>query len=349
MMKNKKPSRLLLTCFIAIFTFSIMFITVSLEMLIVTLLAYFNVIDLREPNIFVLLFGLSVGSILIGTIISTILSRFPVKPMMKLIEGMQSLANGHYETRIDLGRNLLEKDLTTNFNHLATELENTELLRSDFVDNFSHEFKTPIVSISGFANILKNNDLPKQQQDEYLDIIVNESKRLTDMATNVLNLSKIEKQVILSDISKYNLSEQIRNAIILLEKKWSAKNLEFDLDFDDYNIEANKELLEQVWINLLDNAIKFSPENNLIEVSIKQNNQQLEINISNHGPKISKQDLKRIFEKFYQGDTSHASQGTGIGLSIVSKIVSLHKGNITVTSDDKTTFKIILPIYQTNQ
>ena len=104
-----------------------------------------------------------------------------------------------------------------------------------------------------------------------------------------------------------------------------------------------------MWINLLDNAIKFSPENNLIEVSIKQNNQQLEINISNHGPKISKQDLKRIFEKFYQGDTSHASQGTGIGLSIVSKIVSLHKGNITVTSDDKTTFKIILPIYQTNQ
>ncbi|OUQ08188.1 two-component sensor histidine kinase [Erysipelatoclostridium sp. An15] len=349
MMKNKKPSRLLLTFFIAIFTFFIMFITVSLEMLIVTLLDYFNVIDLRKPNIFILLFGLSVGSILIGTIVSTILSRFPVKPIMKLIEGMQLLANGHYETRIDLGKNLLEKDLTTNFNHLATELENTELLRSDFIDNFSHEFKTPIVSISGFAKILKNNDLPKKQQDEYLDIIVNESKRLTDMATNVLNLSKIEKQVILSDVTRFNLSEQIRNAIILLEKKWLAKKIEFDLDFNDYDIEANKKMLEQVWINLLDNAIKFSPEDNIIEVSIKQNEQQIEINISNYGPKILEHDLKRIFEKFYQGDTSHASQGTGIGLSIVSKIVALHKGNITVTSDDKTTFKIVLPIYQTNQ
>lgn len=343
MMNKNQKNQLILALLISLFTFFIMCFTVLLEFVIISLLIYFDLISSKGPNLYFVIIGLSIGSIFIGTLISFILGRIPLKPVMKLIEGMQLLADGHYETRIHLGKNKIEKDLTQNFNHLANELQNTELLRTDFVNNFSHEFKTPIVSIKGFAKILRTHTVSKEKENEYLDIITQEAERLSDMATNVLNLSKIEKQVILTDVQSFNVSEQIRNVIILLEKKWSEKNIQLDLDFDDYSIEGNEELLKQVWINLLDNAIKFCPQQGCIQINIHPDEQHLSISIINNGPQIPTKDLKRIFEKFYQSDISHASKGNGIGLSIVSKIVSLHHGEVHVTSDQLTTFTVVLP------
>lgn len=151
---------------------------------------------------------------------------------------------------------------------MAEELENTQMLRSDFINNFSHEFKTPIVSIAGFAKLLRRGNLTDAQKEEYLAIIEEESLRLAAMATNVMNLTKVENQTILTDLTTFNLSEQIRACVLLLEEKWSRKELDLDLEFPEYTIRANEELLKQVWINLLDNAIKYSPNYGEIGVRI---------------------------------------------------------------------------------
>lgn len=346
MENNHRLNRWTVSIIVAFFVFIILVLTALITGGFMIMLYYFGIFDFEAYPFTLPFIAFALGSIVIGLIVSTFVTRIPIRPVVKVIEGMQALAAGHYDTRIHLGRNPVSQDMETNFNHLAEELENTELLRTDFVNNFSHEFKTPIVSIKGFARILRDHELPKETQYEYLDIIIDESERLADMATNVLNLSKVEKQTILTNITHFNVSEQIRNAVILLEKKWDQKSIEFDLSFTDHFIDGNEELLKQVWINLLDNSIKFSPRNGHIRIFMKEIDNQLDIAISNEGEKIKEEDQKRIFEKFYQGDTSHASKGTGIGLSIVSQVVHLHKGSVNVKSDRLTTFTVSLPIVQ---
>ena len=262
---------------------------------------------------------------------------------------MDSLASGDYKVRINFGtlfsKTKIAKNFENSFNSMASELQKTEMLRSDFVNNFSHEFKTPIVSIAGFAKLLKRGDLTPEQQKEYIDIIEEESLRLSYMATNVLNLTKIENQVMVGDIDEYNLSEQIRHSVLLLENKWSKKNIEFIIDFDEYTVNANEEMLKQVWINLIDNAIKFSPQNEKIEIDIKKRGQIISVAVINKGETIPEEKLSLIFNKFYQGDESHASEGNGIGLAIVKHVVTLHNGEIAVKSQNGTTeFKISMPI-----
>ena len=257
---------------------------------------------------------------------------------------MTRLANGHYEDRLDPGDFRPMKEMAHTFNALASELQNTEMLRSDFVNNFSHEFKTPIVSIRGFARLLQRGNLTEEKQREYLNIIVEESTRLSNMATNVLNLSKIEKQNILAQTVRFNLSEQVRKCVLLLEKKWSPKELVITADFNEHEIIADVELLEQVWLNLLDNAVKFSPHGGSVGVNVRRAEDMLEVSIENHGPQIPPEQISRIYDKFWQGDHSHSMDGNGIGLSVSKRIVELHKGEIRVESDqDATRFTVILP------
>lgn len=288
---------------------------------------------------------LAISSIAIGTFVATVMSRIPLRPVNTLINGMNRLAGGDYGARIDLGRGSVALEMSQSFNALAEELQNTEMLRSDFVNNFSHEFKTPIVSIRGFAKLLQKGTLPQEQQREYLGIIADESARLAEMATHVLDLTKIENQSILTDVTHFNLSEQIRGAVLLLEKKWSQKGLTIAAEFDEYEIDASEEMLKQVWINLIDNAVKFSPKGGEIGLSISKTAEGVTVTVKNNGAEISEEDRKRIFNKFYQGDTSHASEGTGIGLAIVKRIVELHKGKISVVSSpQETVFTVSLPV-----
>jgi signal transduction histidine kinase len=214
---------------------------------------------------------------------------------------------------------------------MAEELEHTEMLRSDFVNNFSHEFKTPIVSIAGFTKLLKRGDLSEKEKEEYLDIIEEESMRLSVMATNVLNMTKVENQTILTNTSSYNLSEQIRSCVLMLEKRWISKKIEFALEFEEQEICANEELLRQVWLNLIDNAIKYSPEYGFVAIRIRESGDGwCRITITNSGDAIPEDKQKKIFEKFYQVDESHSSEGNGIGLAIVKRIVELHGGEVFV-------------------
>jgi len=287
-------------------------------------------------------------SVPIGFLVSVVAVKFPLKPVRNLIDGMDALAAGDFKIRMNAG-SIMKRypafvEVSDSFNKMAEELESTEMLRSDFINNFSHEFKTPIVSIAGFAKLLKRGNLPPEQQQEYLSIIEEESMRLSYMATNVLSLTKVENQAILSDVTQFNLSEQIRSCILMLERKWDSKNLDLQLEFEEHQICANEELLKQVWINLLDNAIKFTPEGHTVRIKISEHEKSIEISIMNTGSEISPEDQKKIFNKFYQADQSHATQGNGVGLAVVKRIVQLHGGEISVSSENEVTvFTVKLP------
>ncbi len=291
---------------------------------------------------------MAITSVVLGTIISIIASKMILSPLNMMTSKINSLANGNFGTRMDFDQIVSRVpsflELSTVFNKLSEELQNTEMLRSDFINNFSHEFKTPIVSIAGFAKLLKKGNLTEEQKEQYLTAIEEESMRLSYMATNVLNLTKVENQSILTDVSSYNVSEQIRSCILLLEPKWAKKALDFQFELDEYTIEANEELLKQIWINLIDNAIKFSNDKGTITIKALEKNDSLSVSITNYGFEIPPEVITKIFNKFYQGDVSHSTEGNGIGLAIVKKIVSLHNGKIHVESNNSTvTFTVTIP------
>ncbi|MBQ8835483.1 MAG: HAMP domain-containing histidine kinase [Oscillospiraceae bacterium] len=295
-----------------------------------------------------LIFIVATISVPIGVLVAFLFSKVPLKPIRELITSMDALASGDFHTRVSVGP-IMKKypafvEVSESFNKMAEHLESTEMLRSDFINNLSHEFKTPIVSIAGFAKLLRRGNLTPEQQQEYLAIIEEESLRLSYMATNVLNLTKVENQTILTDVSEYNLSEQLRSCILLLENKWSKKDLEFNLRLDEHRIHANEELMKQVWINLIENAVKFSPQEGLIEVSITEMNRAVCVTIHNTGDPIPTDRQAKIWNKFYQADESHATEGNGVGLAIVKRIVELHGGKTAVKSTKTgTTFTVTLP------
>lgn len=346
--KHGKRPHIPLTFIVTVIAFFVLVIT----MFVVTLISYlmihlgvFHYVPSGRASFIFIMVEFSLSSIVVGTCVSLVVGRISLRPISRMITALDCLAAGDYKTRIYFGESTVGKELAKSFNMLAQELDNTEMLRSDFVNNFSHEFKTPIVSIYGFSRLLLKGKVDENTAREYLFIIEQESGRLSKMATNVLNLTKIENQTILTDQAEYNVSEQIRRSILLLEKKWSAKNIQLSCEFNEHKITANEELLKQVWINILDNAIKFSPENGKITVAIYDRSEAISVVIKNNGPKISEHDMLRIFNKFYQGDASHGGEGTGVGLSIVKKIVDLHGGKVWVESTDKeTAFWVSLPV-----
>lgn len=284
-----------------------------------------------------------------GILLALLFSKVPLKPIRTLIESMDRLAAGDFGTRFRVGPIMRRYPsfvaVAESFNKMAEQLESTEMLRSDFINNFSHEFKTPIVSIAGFARLLNRGGLSLRQQKEYLQIIEDEALRLSEMATNVLNMTKVENQTILTDVTDYNLSEQLRSCILLLENKWSKKSLTLALDLEeDYPIRASEELLKQVWINLLDNAVKFSPPEGEVGVAIRERDGDVEVSFRNHGNPIAPEQQEKIFRKFYQADESHAGEGNGVGLAVVKRIVTLHGGSVAVDSDSsRTVFTVSLP------
>ena len=297
-------------------------------------------------NVMVLPIMTLIASIIIGVIVSACSSRIVLKNVREFITATDKLSKGDFSARLNIKRPPEFKVLSKNFNKMAEELGGIEVLRTDFINNFSHEFKTPIISIKGFAEILKDDELPKEEKNEYLDIIIEESKRLTSLATNVLNLSKIETQVILKDIQRFNMGEQIRQSILLLDSKFESKNILLDVNIQDCYINGNKEMLNQVWVNLLDNAIKFNNKNGMVSINMKREEDNILITIIDTGVGINKEAINKIFDKFYQEDTSHATNGNGLGLSIVKKIIELHGGTIQCDSivSKGTKFTVTIPL-----
>lgn len=259
-----------------------------------------------------------------------------VNPIQTIRQAMNQLAKGDFTVRLVPAARGYEpteiREMKAAFNRAAEELSGTELLRKDFVNNFSHEFKTPIVSINGFADLLLDDDVPPDEQREYLEIIRDESKRLAQLSSSVLLLNRVESQTILTDRADFALDEQLRQSVLVTQQKWRGKALDFKAELPACSYNGSEALLKEVWLNLLDNAAKFSPDGGTVGVTLRREAGRVVVAVTDQGCGMDDETRRHIFEQFYQGDTSHKTQGNGLGLAMAQKIAALHGGEITVDS-----------------
>ncbi len=298
-----------------------------------------------SSGLFVLVLVMLLASVIVGTLVSWVVGRVPLQPIRQVIAATNQLARGDFSPRLHIARPMEFKALADSFNRMAEELGSVDLQRADFVNYVSHEFKTPIVSITGFAEMLLRDDLTPEERQDYLAIVIGEARRLSALATNILNLSKVENQTILTNQQSFDLGEQVRRSILALETRWEQKHIELALDVPDLAYVGNEELLNQVWVNLLDNAIKFTPDGGQIAVTVKREDSRTLVVIRDNGCGIDSEALPHIFDKFYQAHAALGAQGNGLGLALAKKIVALHGGKIGCISTlgVGTEFTVFLP------
>lgn len=304
---------------------------IMLELICVSLISWI-VMDVLHISDVPYIVWIILASVIAGGVLNNFLSIRYFGPVLKLEKAMQQVAEGDFSVRLKTGKHLKEiQDIYSNFNLMVQELEATEILQTDFVSNVSHEFKTPISAIEGYATLLQDSDMPiSEEQEQYIDKILFNTGRLSHLAGNILLLSKIEHQAIQTRQNWYRLDEQIRQSIVMLEPKWSEKELEFDVDMVDVEYLGNENLICHVWDNLLSNAIKFSPCGGTIYIRMMPEGEKIRFSIENEGPQIREDSMKHIFDKFYQCDSSHKQEGNGLGLALVKQILNLCKGTISV-------------------
>lgn len=303
---------------------------------------------LRDFDSIVTLTSSLIACTLIGTGAAAIFTKWILLPLNEMINATERIAKGDF--KIHIQETFHERSdfgiLQRSFNHMASELDSIELFRNDFINNFSHEFKTPIVSVQGFAHQLMAGGLSPEEEREYVKIIAAESDRLAKMANNILMLSKLENQAIVTDKTTFYLDEQIRTCLVVLEKQWSGKDIELNLELDEVKYCFNEPMLAQVWLNLFGNAIKFTPAGGTVSCTLRTDGKRVTVSVSDTGIGMDSVTCRHIFEKFYQGDTSHAVDGNGIGLTIVRRVLVLCGGRITVDSKEGmgSTFTVTLPV-----
>lgn len=291
------------------------------------------------------LFLLLVGAFM-GSAIAFLVNRVFFEPIQKLKDGMQDVAEGDFSIKIDTNSPINEvKELYESFDLMVKELSATEILQSDFMSNVSHEIKTPVNAIEGYAMLLEGEEITPEEQKEYVEKILFNTKRLSELVGNVLLLSKIDNQAIPKNEKKFRLDEQIRQSVMQLETKWLEKDIELDVELDKVEFIGNATLLIHIWDNLINNAIKFNNQGGMVKLRLCSNIDSVMFTIEDNGPGISEEAMKHIFDKFYQGDSSHRQEGNGLGLSLVKKIVDLYDGDINVGNlpDKGCRFTIVLP------
>jgi len=266
---------------------------------------------------------------LISGAVTLLMSRKILRPVVKLNEALATVAKGDFSVRLDGESQIKEiRQSFNNFNAMAKELAASETLQKDFVTNVSHEFKTPINAIEGYATLLQSDgELPPDQAENVEKILLN-TRRLSELAGNIMLLSKLENLVTPLKRERYRLDEEVRRAILALETRWTQKDIGLDVELDELNYTGNRTLMIHVWQNLLDNAIKFCPEGGTIRLRLRREENTAVFQISDTGPGIDPDALGHVFEKFYQGDTSHKAEGNGLGLPLAKYIVELHGGEI---------------------
>ena len=288
------------------------------------------------------------ASVLLGTFFSVIVSKQILRPVDDLIRATERIARGDFSTPVPVRfrKNQFSR-LIDSFNAMERELSGIEIFRKDFIGNVSHEFKTPLNAIRGYVNELSDPTLSRDERDDYIRIITEACDRLTGMTTGILLLSKLENQRFVSDRESFDLTEEIRGAILMQEREWTKKKIELSLDLDETVVySSNPEMLSHVIENLLSNAIKFCPdEGGIIRISCRREEGGVKIVVSDNGVGMDDETQKHIFEAFYQGDTSHKAEGNGLGLPLVRRIVDLHGGRVDVVSSpgEGATFTVYLP------
>jgi len=289
---------------------------------------------------------MAIVSLLIGTILARFFGSRFLRHIHEIADATKAVAAGNFDVRLGSGRAKEIDFIKSSFNDMVRELSNIETLRSDFVSNISHEFKTPVSSIRGFARRLKRNSLTEEQRNEYLDIIISESERLTRLSSNVLLLTSLENTDMVFDKAECQLDEQLRRTVLLMEPQLKKKGLEIDITLESVSIIANEEMLSELWINLLGNAIKFSPEGAEIKISLTATENEAIVTVADNGIGMDDEAKKRLFDKFYQGDKSRSTEGNGLGLTLAKRIAELQKGTISVESKPGkgAVFTVMLPL-----
>ena len=285
--------------------------------------------------------------VLLVTLVNFLFTRYIYRYLDKISDAMQKVADGDYTVRLDAEKDQPFRELYRNFNTMAEELGGVEMLKNDFINGYAHELRTPITSINGFAEMLLNDDgtLSREEKRSYLEIIASESRRLADLAGNSLLMSKLDTQKIIPDKKPFSLDEQLRRCSILLSGQWTEKELDMTMDLDEAVYVGDYDLMQHLWINLLTNAVKYTPKGGSITVTLKNEEKFIAVSVADTGKGIPPEDRERIFDKYYQTDKSHSKRGLGLGLAICKRIVQLCNGSLTVESDVGvgSTFTVKLP------
>lgn len=271
------------------------------------------------------------------------------RPVNRIKDGMNRMVAGDFSVRIPYikGENSSNEfdTIIKGFNEMAAELSGVETLRTDFISNVSHELKTPLSVIQNYATMLQSPTISEELRLEYAKSVSEQTRKLSNLITNILKLNRLENQQIYPEKKKYNLTEQLCECLLIFECAWEEKDLEIETDMEeDVFVAQDAELLSLVWNNLFSNAIKFSEENGVVGIRLKKENGVIIVEISDNGCGISQEVGSHIFEKFYQGDTSHATQGNGLGLALVKRVIDIVGGEIHVQSvlGEGTTFQVCL-------
>lgn len=273
---------------------------------------------------------LMITSMVVGAILTSFIARMFYEPFRKLVAAMERIADGDFTVRLEDKAGAKEiLEIYTGFNMMAHELQATETLQADFVSNVSHEIKTPINAIEGYATLLQGcEDAVSPEQRRYIDKILFNTRRLSRLVGNILLLSRVDNQTIQTKPTRFRLDEQIRQSVVLLEPEWEKKDIEFDVELESIEYTGHENLLMHVWNNLIGNAIKFDPQGGWIGIRLERQGTDCVFTIEDNGPGIPEEARRQVFNKFYQTDSSHKSEGNGLGLALVKQILTLCGGTV---------------------
>ena len=318
--------------------FTLSFFSIILPILIVSIgVSYFlsiNGIPLyKQTSPVTVTLSIAFFCLILGYAISFFLMNTVFDPLEELNEATKEVAAGNYDIQLNYEGTIEEiQNTIENFNFMTQEQSSVEIMRNDFIANVSHEFKTPLSSITGYVTLLQDPDLTAEEKQEYMQLIFFNIEKLNDLTGNILQLSKLENQQTLPKPVTYRLDEQLREAIVLLESKWSKKNIALDIDMENVTYTGQQSLLLQVWTNLIGNAIKFSNQDDEISIRLKKEDSTVIVSVEDHGIGMDEKTVQHVFEKFYQGDSSRKEQGNGLGLAVCKEIVQKCGGQIQVVS-----------------
>ena len=272
-------------------------------------------------------------SVTLGTVLILLAVRSVVKPIRRISKASKEIARGNFDISITPASRDEIGQLTEDFNTMAKELKNIETLQIDFVANVSHEFKTPVTAITGYARLIQDGGLAPEQASEYGGIIRSEGERLSVLSENLLRLSELDNGTIREQDTAFSLDEQLRQTVLLLEPQWSRKGIEWALDLSPVRVTANEPLLKEVWLNLIHNAVKFSHTGGTVAINMSRRGQTVCVTVADSGIGISPRESEHLFERFYKADPSRSRGGNGLGLVIARKIVDRTGGTITFESE----------------
>ena len=291
--------------------------------------------DIIEPQTSLIIVSVIVSLLLISQVVAVLWMNRITRPAEEIIKAVDKVAQGDFSTRIDTAgfRNEM-LEMGNNLNKMIEELGSIEVMRSDFVSNVSHEFRAPLSSIQGYVTLLSSPKSTDEQKQEYFDLLQDSTRQLSSLVDSVLKLSRLQSQNIIAQPAEYRLDEQLRRAVLMFEMQWSEKELELELDMPECSYFGCEELLNQVWVNLIGNAVKFTPKGGKIGIKLDDSGEDyIKVTVYDSGEGMSEEVRRHVFEKFYQGDSSRKSMGNGLGLALVKTICQLTDSEIEVRSE----------------